>query len=435
MVVAVLVVGLPWCRTGQSGFIGDGQATIVSDSRESEAHAHLEPLVQEILQSTTTDQQLGDYLAQDPQLRRELGVEEEATAIEILRRRMEINHQRVGGEITIGIHFYAGNRESCSQLIANVLEDFQREFNDWKREKVSNIEGTYSGQLEEAKTRVVAIDAELRGLHEGIPAAPAPVATITPPTRQVNPEWSAAMAAVSQAEDELRNMLETRTDSHPVVINQRRKVEEVRQSLSVVPQYAGSEPKPLPKPQLEPTPNNNDRRIADLRQQRQQAAARLNSINGMKKDADKALGFLNGIVMHVPGDQFRVASIGGSWKSTALLVLGGWAIFAGLISFQFASSAAQPNVVSTSGKLAAVSPIPVLATVTVDAAIGPPPAKPWPLRRVSFWITRLAELTILGVVALVVLATQTQPEYSQLLKDDPLAAVREVLRVLPGRVT
>lgn len=431
VVVAVLAVGLPWCRTGDSSFLAKSTAVVSSDSREPEAHAHLKPLVEEILQNTTTDEQLGGYLAHDPELRAEMGAADDHAAIEILRRRLEISHDRIGGQVTISLSFYSTSQKRCTELLAQIMKDFSREFNDWKRHKSSEIQGTYSDQYEQASSSLVTIDAQLRGLRSHIPTQTAPRPVHQTQQRRLNPDWQAANSELTEIQTKLRGLLEIRTASHPMVINQQHELEEASAKLAGIPRYLDPAPvQQVSQPEL-PKETSSDEQIAGLERERQKMDARLTELGKLKMEADKALGFLAGITMEVSDDQIQITEIGRDWNASALLVLFGWAIFAGLVSFQMASSASRPAIVSDENKLAAVSPIPVLASVPVGPAAQPPPAKPWPLRGVSFWLTRFAEITILSLIGLVVLATQSQPEFSQLLKHDPMAAIREVLRVLP----
>jgi len=427
VVAAVILVGLPWCRTDRSGFVAKGQATIVSDSRESEAHAHLQPLVEEILQATTTDEQLMQYLARDPNLREDIQVADDKNALEILRRRLEVLPNRVGGQVSLRLNYYGADRLACSRLLSQILQDFDREFNDWKREKIAAIEGTYVDDLKRTEKDIAAMDAELRGLEAAIPAN-MPPAPVDPPLPR-NSAWVQAQQELQQAESRLKELLQTRTPRHPVVLDQEKKIEQLQTQFAALPEYESKHLPPEPKSPQEAQAEQYQQRIAALHSDRKQSQAKFDALKLRQKDAQKALGFLNRITMQVPGD-IQVSSVGGVWRSTALLVVGGWAIFAGLIAFQLASSAAQPVMISSTHKLAAASPIPVAGTVTLTDGTPPGGGSTWQFGPASFVLTRLAELTVVSVIGLVVLATQTQPEFSLLLRDDPLAAVRELLRNL-----
>jgi len=399
----------------------------VSDSREPEAHAHLQPLVEEILQAATTDELLTQYLSQDQQLRQDLLVADDKDALEILRRRLEITPNRIGGQVTLHLKYYGEDRAACSRLLSRILQDFDREFNDWKREKVSGIEDTYVDQLKSTEKEVAALDAELRGLEATRPGELPPALIEQPLPR--NPAWVAARQQLDQAEARLKSLMETRTPRHPVVVDHQAKVEQLRQQFAAVAEFP-SQPQPVkPMSDQEKLAEQHRQRIAALNSQRQQSQMQLDGLKLRQKDAAKALGFLKGITMQQTTD-IEVAAVGGIWQSTALLVLGGWAIFAGLIAFQMASSSATPATISSTHKLAAVAPIPVAGTVTLTGAAPPTSRGGWQLAGVSFVLTRFAELTIVTVLGLVVLATQSQPEFSLLLRDDPLAALRELLRNL-----
>lgn len=427
VVVAIILVGLPWCRTDQSGFFAKGEATIVSDSREPEAHAHLQPLVEEILQATTTDELLAQYLSQDQELRQDLQVADDKNALEILRRRLEVSPNRVGGQVTLHLNYYGEDRSACSRLLSRILQDFDREFNDWKREKVAGIEDTYVDPLKGTEKAVASLDAELRGL-EGARRTEKPQAPIERAEPR-NPAWVAARQQLDDAQSNLKALLETRTPRHPVVLDQQKKLEQLQSQFASLTEYE-SKPLPLtPMTDTEKQVEQYQRRVATLHAERQQSQARLDALKLREKDAAKALGFLNGITMQHSGD-IEVSAIAGVWRSTALLVLGGWAIFGGLIAFQMASSSATPAVISSTNKLAAATPIPVAGTVTLTGDGQPGRRSHWHFGRASFLLTRLAELTIVTVIGLVVLATQTQPEFTLLLRDDPLAAMRELLRSL-----
>lgn len=427
VVVAVIIVGLPWCRTDRSGFMAHGQAAIVSDSREPEAHAHLHPLVEEILQATTTDDQLAQYLSQDQTLRQDLLVADDKSALEILRRRLEVLPNRIGGQVSLRLNYYGADRLACSRLLSRILQDFDREFNDWKREKVAGIEDAYVDQLKSTEKEIAAMDAELRGLEAAVPDDVSPVPVELPLPR--NPAWIQARQQLDQAKTRLKGLLETRTPRHPVVLDQQKKLEQLHAQFASLAEYQSKPLPPEPMSDREKRAEQHQQRIATLHSEREQSQTRLDALKLRQKDAAKALGFLNGITMEYTGD-IEVTSVGGIWRSTALLVLGGWAIFAGLIAFQMASSSASPAMISSAHKLAAATPIPVAGTVTLTDGPHSAGSSYWQFGRASFVLTRLAELMIVTVLGLVVLASQMQPEFSLLLRDDPLAAVRELLRNL-----
>lgn len=427
VVVAVILAGLPWCRTDQSGFFAKGKATIVSDSREPEAHAHLQPLVEEILQASTTDEVLAQYLSQDPELRRDLQVADDKHALEILRRRLEVSPNRVGGQVTLHLNYYGEDRSACSRLLSRILQDFDREFNDWKREKVAGIEDTYVDQLDKTEKAVAALDAEIRGFEGSMPGEKPNASVERTPSR--NPAWVEARRQLEEAQSQLKTLLETRTPRHPVVVDQQKKLEQVQSQFAALAEYELNPHPAAPMSDHEMQVEQYQQRVATLHAEKQQSQARLDALKLREKDAAKAMGFLNGITMRHSGE-IEVSAIAGVWRSTALLVLGGWAIFGGLIAFQMASNAATPAVISSTHKLAAATPIPLAGTVTLTGEGQPGRKSHWQFGKASFLLTRLAELTIVTIVGLVVLATQTQPEFSLLLRDDPLAAVRELLRSL-----
>lgn len=424
VMLAVLIVGLPWCRTGKSGYVADGTATIVSDSQESEAHAHLQPLVEEILQATTTDKQLTAYLADDIKLQNELGTSDPQRALEMLRRRLTVTPNRVGGKISLQLSFYGDSRDSSSQLLQRILHDFKTEFQTWQQEKIEGIEATYVDQLRSTKQQLADLDAQLYALKSKGPAEPRKLQPIVP-QRKRNPKWVAASQELATSQATLRTLLETRTPKHPVVVDQHRKVQLAEEQLASLPEYE----KETPPPTLEPTSPEEDRQnqIATLQQQRQEAESVLANIQVRQEDAEKALGFIHGITMTIPAD-VHVAALGGVWRSTALLVLGGWAIFAGLIAYQLASGAASPRMIHTVSKLSAASPIPVTASVTVGGDWEESPQPGWNWGAASYLLSRAAELAIVSLIGLIVLAVLTQPQFSQQLMEDPLGAVRELLR-------
>ncbi|WP_146115693.1 MULTISPECIES: hypothetical protein [Pirellulaceae] len=399
----------------------------MSDSREPEAHAHLQPLFEEILQATITDQQLTQYLAQDQQLREDLQVADDQDALEILRRRLEVSPNRVGGQVTLLLKYYGDDRVASSRLLSRILQDFDRQFNDWKREKISGIEATYVDQLSSTEKEIAAMDSELRGLVAAVSGEVPPARVEMPLPR--DPAWVQARQQLDQAESRLKELLETRTPRHPVVLDHQKKVELLQSQLASLNEYQSQPLPPEPMTDSEKKAERNQQRIATLQAERQQRQAQLDALKLRQKDAAKAMGFLNGITMEHTGE-IEVASIGGIWRSTALLVLGGWVIFAGLIAFQMASSSASQAMISSTQKLAAATPIPVAGTVTLTAGGQPGSKSRWQFGRASFVLTRLAELTIVTVIGLMVLATQTQPEFTLLLRDDPLAAIRELLRSL-----
>ncbi|MBA2114417.1 hypothetical protein HOV93_15760 [Planctomycetes bacterium FF15] len=427
VVVAVILLGLPWCRTDRSGYVAHGQATIVSDSLEPEAHAHLQPLVEEILQATTTDDHLVNYLAQDPELRQDLQVSDDQAALEILRRRLEVSPNRIGGQVSLRLNYYGEDRLACSRLLSRILQDFDREFNDWKREKVTGIEDTYIDQLKSTESELAAMDAELRGLEATVPGdvAPAPEKLSLPRS----PAWLLAQQKLDQAKSRLKELLETRTQRHPLVQDQEKKIEKLQTQFAALPEFQSKPLPPEPMSDREKLVEQYKQRIAALHSEMAQNQTQLDALKLRQKDAAKALGFLNGITMQHSGD-ITVSSVGGVWRSTALLVLGGWSIFAGLIAFQLASSSASPAMISSTHKLAAATPLAVAGTVTLTGSTQPESGGAWRFGRASFVLTRLAELSIVFVIGLVVLATQTQPEFSLLLRDDPLAALREMMRNL-----
>ncbi|WDI40156.1 hypothetical protein [Bremerella sp. P1] len=427
VIVAVVLVGLPWCRSGSSGFVAQGQATILSDSREPEAHAHLQPLVEDILKAATTDELLTQYLSQDEQLRRDLHVVDDKDALEILRRRLEVTPNRVGGQVTLRLNYYGDDREACSRLLSRILQDFDREFNDWKREKVAAIEDTYVDQLKNTEKAIAAMDVELRGLEVARPGDMPPAPVDTPLPR--NPAWVQTRQQLEDAQSRLKGLLQTRTPRHPVVLDQQKKLEQLEAQFASLPEYDSKPQTPVPMSDREKQAEQYEQRIATLSSEREESQKRLDALKLRQKDAAKALGFLNGITMQPSGD-IEISSIGGVWRPTSLLVLGGWAIFTGLIAFQMAASSVRPVMITSTHKLATATPIPVAGTVTLTEGVQPGGRGQWQFGRASFLLTRLAELTIVTVIGLVVLATQTQPEFSLLLRDDPLAAVRELLRSL-----
>ncbi|WP_146118671.1 hypothetical protein [Blastopirellula marina] len=431
VVMAVVLVGLPWCQTEQSGYVADGTAMVTSDSPEPEAHAHLQPMMDEILKQTTADAEFAAYLNQHPELKQELRAKTNQDAIELFRRRLEVDPTRVGGKITIHLRFFASDRKLCTDVMSQFLIDFQDKFDAWKREKSSAITTSLSQELAAAQAKLNQIDGELQRYQKEAAVQP-PSQTATANVPKVSPEWAAISMELKEARQVLQQLLITRTERHPLVVDQNDKIASLTKQLSSTAKY------PVP---VNATPQSLDEQkgalaaerqfqIDDLQKQRKEVEARLTTLAHRKQDADQALGFIQGIHMEVPGDQVQVATIGGVWKMGALLVLGGWVIFLGLIAFQMAWSASRPVPIRSAGTLASATSVPVVATISIAGSSIPMPTGRSLVGPCSFLLTRAAELTVIGVLGLVLLATQTNPQLGDLLHDDPLGVVRESLRVL-----
>ncbi|WP_146119206.1 hypothetical protein [Blastopirellula marina] len=432
VVVAIVLAGLPWCRSDRSGYIAHGDAVITSDSAEPEAHAHLQSLSEEILKATTGDADFANFLAQRPELQKELGAKDEQSAIEMFRRRLEVTPNRVGGQVTLHLTFYASNRQLCEDVLSRYLHDFHDEFQHWKKEKTSTIQTSYSQQVDTVQSELTRITNELARLQP-VPQEEPRRLPATPPPPQVNKQWTVVSVELNEAQQQLRSLKVSRTDRHPLVVDQQEKVDKLTELLASTPKYPAveshtSEPKQEDKGAIT---TERNLRITDLQRQRRDAESRLTALGQVKQHADKALGFVDGIRMDIPGDHAKVATVGGAWKISGLLVLTGWTIFAAVVAFMLASAAARPELIRSPSKLASVTSVPVTATMTLpgssDFGSGPSFSLAGPA---SFLLTRTAELTVIGVLGLVVLAMQTQPGASALLTDDPLALLRESMRVV-----
>lgn len=431
VVVAVVLAGLPWCRTGQSGYVADGTAIITSDSAEPEAHAHLQPMLDEILKQTTADGAFANYLEQHPELKQELGAKTNRDAIELFRRRLEVDPNRVGGKVTIQLRFYAASRQICTDVMSRFLVQFQNKFDHWKQDKASMIASTYSQELEVTQAKLKKVDDELQR-YQAVTNDPPARLPSTATERQASPEWTKLSDDLRTAKTTLQQLLITRTESHPLVVDQKDKITALEASLASTPKYPSNEDL-IPKTARENTgalAAQQQFKIDELQKEKQEAESRLTMLTHRKHDADRALGFVRGIHMEVPGDQVQVASVGGIWKMGALMVLGGWVIFFGLIAFQLAWSASRPAPLRSVGKLASASSVPVVATMSLPSSSPRMPSGSSLVGPMSFLMTRAAELTVIGILAMVLLATRMHPEIGDLLHDDPLGVVRESLRVL-----
>lgn len=431
VVVAVVLLGLPWCQTEQSGYVADGTTMVTSDSAEPEAHAHLQPMLDEILKQTTADAEFASYLDQHPELKQELGAKTNQDAIELFRRRLEVDPTRVGGKITIHLRFYASDRKMCTDVMSQFLIDFQNKFNAWKHEKTSAITTSFSQEVATAQAKLNRIDGELQRYQQATASQP-PSKPAATNVREVSPEWAAISTELKEARLVLQQLLVTRTERHPLVVDQNDKIESLTRQLASTAKYPVLA-KETPQSSDDPKgalAAEREFQITDLQKQRKEVEAHLVTLAHRKQDADQALGFIQGIHMEVPGDQVQVAAIGGVWKMGALFVLGGWVIFLGLIAFQLAWSASRPVPIRSAGKLASATSVPVVATITTASSSIPMPTGRSLAGPCSFLLTRAAELTVIGVLGLVLLATQTNPQLGDLLHDDPLGVVRESLRVL-----
>lgn len=433
VLIAIVLAGLPWCRSDRSGYVAHGDAVITSDSTEPEAHSHLQPLTEEILNSTTGDADFANFLAQHPELIKELGAKDEQGAIEMFRRRLEVSPNRVGGQITLHLTFYASNRQLCENVLSRYLRDFRDEFQQWKKEKTSTIQSGYTQQVKTVQADLTRINNQLAQLQPIEQTEPRRVPT-TEEQPQVNKQWTVVSEELVAAEQELRTLKVSRTDRHPLVVDQQEKVDKLTALLTSTPKYSTTTEEASVDTSKEDKGAiiaERKLRIADLQRKRQDAESRLTSLGQVKQHADKALGFVDGIRMDIPGDHAKVATVGGVWKISGLLVLAGWSIFAAVVAFLLASAAARPELIRSPSKLASVTSVPVTMTLTLPGSSDFGSAPSFSLAGpASFLLTRVAELTVIGILGLVLLAIQMQPSASGLLTDDPLALLRASMRVM-----
>ncbi|RCS50496.1 hypothetical protein DTL42_10280 [Bremerella cremea] len=431
MVLAVACAGLPWCRTDQAGYVADGTAVVISDSAETKAHAHLQQVVEEILKETTDDRKFAAYLDQHPELMQELGAKTNQDAIELFRRRLEIDPSRVGGKVTIHFRFFASTRASCTEVMSQYLQDFQGKFKAWKEQKSSAITVAYTQEVQSTQAELKQVDGDLQKYHLTV-TSPATTKTKEAAQPEISPEWATLSADLKEARQALQQLLITRTERHPLVIDQNDKIAALEKELASTPKLMFPAKK-VSNAKDEPIgafAAERQLKIADLEKQRQELQSRLVSLEHRKQDTEQALGFIQGIHVQTPGDVARVTPVGGVWKMGALLVLSGWMIFFGLIAYQLAWSASRPVVIHSLGKLASATMVPVIATMTMTGSSGSTPNGTSLAGPFSFLLTRAAELIVIGILGLVVLAAQSQPELWDLLSDDPLGVVRQSLRIL-----
>lgn len=429
VVIAVLVVGLPWCRTGRSGFLAQGLVTISTDSDQVEAHAHLQPVVEQIVQVATSEKRLLHHLTHERSLKNELGRASNEAAVEILQRRLEVTPERVGGRVTVNLRFAGASHEACRRMIELVLDDMQTQFADWKQEKENGIRQVYEEPLAKAAAELAEIENRLRDEFRTQEEAPA----FRPPPQEANPEWKALADETAAAKARLRGMLETRTPQHPQAAELIEKVEALESRLAATPRHLAPSAETealVQKASLEA--QQRQERIARLEKQRGEAHARWQALHQHEADAEKALAFLNGVHFQTPAHRSQVMSVGGVWKPTAVLLLLGWSIFGGLIAYQLAWSAAQPQVLATVGQLAAVAPIPVVGAVAISSAPATTRPLAWPSRECTWVLVRGAELALLGVFLMMVLALQSQPGFATLWWADPVGGMQEAWSLVTG---
>lgn len=422
--VAVILLGLPWTRTGRTGFQAEGQASLTTSSAHPEAHDHLQPLVDELLEKTTSDERLAAYLDQYAPLREEFASVDADQAVEILRRRLDIAPVRRDAQTLIQVGFYGTHRDACSLLVHQLLKDCRADFDAWKDDKAATIRGAYQSKHAAAQADLANIEGQLRPLRE-IRLEPS---TEAQPRRLPNPDWTALAEEISANQRQIRAMLETRTAQHPQVQELTRRTQRLEQRLQDTPRHLApsAEAQSLAAQAAEEVARRQ-KQIVQLEQRQKEAQDRLAAVEELKSDADEALVFLEAIVFQAPGERIQVAAIGGHWKPTTVLLVLGWAIFAGLIAYQLAWTAALPEWIVSPRQLAAVAPIPIAGVLTMTSGNPQPRPSFGGCRRCSFAAARLAEGVLLIVTACVMLALLTNPAFEQLFWDDPISALRHAI--------
>ena len=424
VVVAVLLLGLPWTRTGRTGFQAQGQASLTTSSDHPEAHDHLQPLVDELLEKAASNERLAAYLDQYAPLREEFASVDADQAVEILRRRLEVAPVRRSDQTLIQVGFYGTHRDACSLLVHQLLKDCRADFDAWKDDKTATIREAYQSKQAAAQADLANIEDQLRPLRE-IRLEPS---TEAQPRRLPNPDWTALAEEIAANQRQIRAMLETRTAQHPQVQELTRRIQRLEQRLQDTPRHLApsAEAQSLAAQAAEEVARRQ-KEIAQLEQRRRDAQDRLAAVEKLKTDADEAIVFLEAIVFHAPGERIQVAAVGGHWKPTTVMLVLGWAIFAGLIAYQLAWTAALPEWIVSPRQLAAVAPIPIVGVLTMTSGNPQPRPSFGGCRRCSFAAARIAEVTLIALAACVVLAFQTRPGFEQLFWDDPVSALRHAV--------
>jgi hypothetical protein len=283
------------------------------------------------------------------------------------------------------------------------------------------------------------------------PAAPAPPAA-TPVDR------SKALAQLDELRAEFARLLASQTDEHPQVVTLRSQIAALERQLEIAPTEqpaeapGGSNSMTLPRAghsQNDPPAEGDKRFVSTAAVQREAAIpadngeltaalkAALEELSAAGRQCQateqqlsermQELSSRNSAADWSTKPATVITRLGGTPRRLVLGIGGLLAGVAGVFMFRASAAAVAPSKIETTGELASVLELPVVADVLSLRTTAPTSRRRW-LSPPRVWgIVRLAEVVIAVAVAACIISIAVEPSLSSQVMADPFGTLSEVI--------
>jgi len=429
-VVAVLCVGLPWCRTGPIQYHTTTLCTIANQVVGPKSSSDLKAVTNDVLQRALSEEKLASYIQTIPNLAGDLAESESLDLVEELKRQLEMQMAVEPTGATISLGFHSAAPETGQILMDHILQDIKVQLGVWKQEKISTIQSNFEPQLKKARLELAKIEKQISAINTD--AVPEPKsAGLDPPTPKESPAWITVATELNQLKQKRIDMLSKMTEAHPMVVDLQDRIAQQQERLDQMERYLPNEIPPeqiVLKPAHGKSIEEQQAELIRLRREHDRAAKKVASLESVADQAQGALRIIHGFEFFTTGSGPRIAATGGFWKPTSVALVLCWAGLLGLVTYQLAWLAGQPIAIPSLQRLVSLSPLPVIASVSFANDVNHE-HRMIPSGPASFILCRFSELTLIGLVCLILLAWQSDPGFGRVLAADPIGAIRTAVEI------
>jgi len=433
--LAIVVLGLHLCRSQLAGFVAHGEVVVNLKADPTlgnlpETSAMLDTSTEQAMLAIRNAETWRQILVAVPELSLELGELSPSEGQVVLNQRLHARQSRMQrDERRIDLEFSSRDRHAALAVIRELSTRFHAALDEATLAERGRIGDEYQAivqaarqELDQAKAILMSLENERDTLTEQIEAETAAEDPIEP---NVSRQWQELSQTMEKLQEERTQLLVSRTQQHPLILDLDGQIEELSGKLRETPR--------LEQPALDITPEVEDvdaqrRRLASQIARQQAAVQRrskqLDDILRRQTEADQTQRLLANIQALPIAEPYIVAQLGGRLTPSRFSILLLLATVLALVSGRLAAWARRPHGLRSVEEIEQLLGFPVTGALPFgDQARVSKLGRPW--RPIILVVARSSEITLLAIGVLILGCLLTRADYSTLLLQDPLAALAE----------
>lgn len=433
--LAITVLGLHLCRSQLAGFVAHGEVVVNLKAGPTlgnlpETSAMLDATTERAMLALRDSESWRQVLVAVPELTVELGEMSPKEGETVLNQRLHARQSRMQrDERRIDLEFSSHDRHAALAVIRELSTRFNAALDEATLTERSRIGDEYQAivqaarqELDQAKASLASLENERDSLTERIAAETTADASAEP---KVSRQWHELSQTMEKFQVERTQLLVSRTEEHPLILDLDGQIEELSAKLSETPR--------LEQPALDITSeveyvDSQRRRLAGQIARQQAAVQRrskqLDDILRRQTETDQTQQLLANIQTLPIAEPYIAAQLGGRLTPSRFAMLLLLATVLGLVSGQLAAWARQPQCLRSVEEIEQLLSFPVTGALPFgDQVKVSKLGRPW--RPVTLVVARCSEFTLLAIGVLILGCLLTRADYSTLLLQDPLSALAE----------